>query len=748
MLTVLAATGCRSDHPLISKGTSPYSIFVSDKAAASEKTAAAELQAYLEKISGCRLPVVNTKESSSLFIYIGFEDAPERLMEELDPPGFGPEEYIIRSDGRELLIAGGSQRGTLYGVIGYLKDHIGCRWYTQTVEKIPSLETILLRPTEDRQKPDFQYREVNWREAYEVGWSVHNRVIPSRMSIPDSLGGNFVIFPERGHTFDLIIPPKQYFGAHPEYFSEIDGVRTADNAQLCLTNPHVLRLTVEKVLEWIKLRPGASVYSVSQNDNVRYCTCSNCKKVDESEGSPAGTLIHFINKVSEEVVKTHPDVKIQTFAYTYTEVPPLHVKPADNVLVELCHYNYCSAHGINGCKDHHKFTGRLEKWLQIAKNVTVWGYYVDFGFYLMPFPNFESLRNDVKYYKEKGSYGLYAEGCNVMGPAGGGEFSELRAWVFAQLMWDAGLDADMLIKEYLENVYGKASQPIARYINLLHEQVKDTSVYFNIWSSPVDVPYLSPETIARADELFDEARSAAGSDKALLKRVEDAYLPVLFVKLYFKAFGGGESYLRPGEATRLADRFGEIVKEKEIQTLGANESMPDLINALITRARISEKFFTDWWIAGPFESDERRTGFDKVYEPEKNIDTTQHFSTGTGVPVRWTRYQTGPIPYVDFSALLTPNENVVAYAYTIIHAPEDKVVRLAAGSNDGIKVWINNRLVLSSRSSRRAAPSQDVVEVHLKKGDNAVLVKVDQMKYGWGFYLSEIQPAEDERESR
>lgn len=746
LMAITLAFGCRSGSPLISDGKSDFSIFVSDSAAASEKTAAIELQTCLEKISGCRLPVVSTIGEGSRFIYVGFKEAPEHLLHGLDPAGFSAEEYIIRSDSKQLLIAGGSQRGTLYGVVGYLRDHLGCRWYSKTVEKIPSVKTILLPTTEDRQKPDFQYREVNWREAYELGWSVHNRVIPSRMSIPDSLGGSFVIFPERGHTFDLIIPPKQYFSTHPEYFSEINGVRTADDAQLCLTNPNVLRLTVEKVLEWKKLKPGASAYSISQNDNERYCTCRQCKKVDEEEGSPAGTLIRFINRVSEEVARKYSDITIHTFAYTYTEVPPLHVRPAANVLVELCHYNYCAAHSITGCKDHNKFAERLEKWLQITKQVTVWGYYVDFGFYLMPFPNLESLRKDVQYFKEKGSYGLYAEGCNIIGPKGGGEFSELKAWVFAQLMWDASQDADMLIKEYLVNVYGNASQPIAKYINLLQEQVKDTSAYFNIWSSPVDVSYLTPDVIARADELFDEARSAAGADQALLQRVEDVYLPVLFTKLYFNAFGGGEDYLRPGEAVQLADRFGEIVKEKEIQTLGSNESMPDLIHALITRARVSEKFFREWWIAGPFESDENRTGFDKVYEPEKNTDTTQRFSVA-GRQFGWIRYKTGAIPYVDFSAVFTPNEHVVAYAFTNIVAPGDKVVRIGAGSNDGIKVWINNRLVLSNRSSRRAAVDQDIIEVPLKKGNNTVLVKVDQLKRGWGFYLSEIQSGPDEQKT-
>jgi hypothetical protein len=730
---------CSQTVELVSDGKSEHVIFVSKNATAAERTAARKLQSYLQKITGAELPLTDDPGQEEKVIFVGFDGAPADLIQDLNPQHFENEEYIIRGRGKQLLIAGGGPRGTLYGVVGYLSDHLGCRWYTKSIEKIPQQATLTIPKTDDRQKPDFQYREVNWREAYEENWSVHNRMIPSRLALPDSLGGSFVIFPERGHTFDLIIPPAQYFKSNPEYFSEINGVRTADNAQLCLTNPDVLKLTVAKVLEWVKVRPDANVYSVTQNDNVRYCTCHACAAVDKEEGSPAGTLIRFLNKVSENVRKVHPAIKLQTFAYTYTEEPPLHTKVADNLVIELCHYNYCSAHAIGECKDHTPFTTRLEKWKKIAQNVTVWGYYVNFGFYLMPFPNLEAIKKDVKYYKKQQTYGLYAEGCNIIGPQGGGEFSELKSWVFAQLMWNSDLDPEALIDEYLENVYGPAAPSLRSYIDLLQHEVSDSAAYFNIWSSPVEVSYLSHRTVEKADSLFGKAREVAGNDPALLERIEKAYLPLLFTKLYFNAFGAGSYYIPDGAAPELAEKFANAIKQHQITFQGSNESMPDLLNEIIARAKVQETFFKDWWLAGPFDSDPDRKGYEFAFAPEQKVDTNATLRTPEGKELVWKKHQADVFPYIDLAAQLSQKENVVGYAFRTIHSPEPRVTKFGVGSNDGVKVWVNKKLVLNRPVSRRAAPNQDIIAIPLQKGSNEILVKVDQIARGWGFYFSEIR---------
>ena len=76
--------------------------------------------------------------------------------------------------------------------------------------------------------------------------------------------------------------------------------------------------------------------SISQNDWHGYCECEKCRALDEHEGTHAGTLIHFVNAVAEEVEKEHPDILIETLAYQYTRKPPRHVRPRRNVVTRLC----------------------------------------------------------------------------------------------------------------------------------------------------------------------------------------------------------------------------------------------------------------------------------------------------------------------------------------------------------------------------------------------------------------------------
>ena len=57
--------------------------------------------------------------------------------------------------------------------------------------------------------------------------------------------------------FNELVPPDVYFDTRPEYFSLIDGKRRKGYYQLCLTNPDVLRITIEngvREYDWL-LRP-------------------------------------------------------------------------------------------------------------------------------------------------------------------------------------------------------------------------------------------------------------------------------------------------------------------------------------------------------------------------------------------------------------------------------------------------------------------------------------------------------------
>jgi hypothetical protein len=84
------------------------------------------------------------------------------------------------------------------------------------------------------------------------------------------------------------------------------------------------------------------------------------------------------------------------------------------------------------------------------------------------------------------------------------------------------------------------------------------------------------------------------------------------------------------------------------------------------------------------------------------------------------------------------NEEVVAYAASVLESPEDRPVGLIAASDDGMKAWLNNELVINNTNQvgRNIRPFQHNVVIRLRKGKNFLLIKVDQKGFDWGFSLS------------
>ena len=113
---------------LAEHGRSPYKIVVADGASPSTKHGAEELQAFLGQICGAKLPIVSDREPlGPREIILGDNAHLRAIAADLDLQPLGPEGYVIRTVGERLVIAGGSLRGNMYGVYGFLEDHLGCR---------------------------------------------------------------------------------------------------------------------------------------------------------------------------------------------------------------------------------------------------------------------------------------------------------------------------------------------------------------------------------------------------------------------------------------------------------------------------------------------------------------------------------------------------------------------------------------------------------------------------------------------
>ena len=341
LLCVPWAISAAAPLTLVQDGKSTYSIVISTDASPSEKHGAQELQKFLEEMSGARLPVVTDAQAAhGNLVLVG---SSKLLKAGITFDSLGPEGFALKTDGKNLIIAGGRQRGTLYGVYTFL-EKLGCRWFTPDVSRIPKMRTITAGPLDETQKPAFEYREPFFTEAADKDWSARNKANGQSSRLDESTGGKVQYYPFV-HSFLQLIPPQKYFKDHPEYFSLIDGKRREERSQLCLTNPDVLRLGVEAVERWIQQHPEATIFSVSQNDWTGWCECDKCRRVEEEEGGVhSGPLLRYVNALAAEVEKKHPDKLIDTLAYWYTEEPPAKARPRRNVRIRLCPIGACEAH--------------------------------------------------------------------------------------------------------------------------------------------------------------------------------------------------------------------------------------------------------------------------------------------------------------------------------------------------------------------------------------------------------------------
>lgn len=538
---------------LADSGESFYSIAIPENAAPAEEYAAEELAAYLEKITGATFPVINGIESKPAvpgrLIALGNSLTAQGIIGNEELESAGSEGFIIRTGGDNIAIRGATAAGTLNGVYSFLEDVLGVRWYTPVAEFVPEQERLEIEPLEYSQKPAFEYREsfFHFRNG---DWAARNRLNGSSYRFAEKHGGQKIKYFEGFvHTFFSLVPPGEYFDVYPEYFGMIGGSRSP-KGQLCLTNPEVLEIVTRKVLDKAERTKGRrAIISVSQNDNILHCQCPRCRAMNEKEGSPAGTLLRFVNSVADAVAVRYPNVEIDTLAYQYTEDVPKITRPRPNVNVRLCHMApCCDLHPLGKCFWNDKFVRNLKAWAAVTDRLYVWDYFTNFRHYMMPFPNLNSVTADVAFLRDNRVRGLFAQG-SYESP--GGDMAELKAWMFAKLMWNPDRDADALIRDFARGYYGPAAKPVYRYILAQNRHVRSHRIHAHLYSNPRD-GFLDADLLDIMDKHLSDAESAAAGSTDYADRVKLLRTNYMYVQL------AAPDLFRPGAAPAGKEEFSSL----------------------------------------------------------------------------------------------------------------------------------------------------------------------------------------------
>ena len=464
------------------------------------------LNVYFEKSFETKLNVSNLKKNKSIVL--------------VTKPNIENDFISIQLKDSLITISSNNKKNLFYATYEFIEKFLNVKWLSTDYTHYEKLSSLNI--------PN------NYNYYYEppvLTRTVHSKLFYDDSIFADKLKVTNEAFPRyvpnaRVHTFHRFMPYDVFYEKNPEYYALRNGKRLP--TQLCLTNNAVLEIVKDSVRSFFKSSPISDVISVSQDDNTQYCQCENCSKIDNKEGSPAGSLIHFVN----EIAKDFPDKTISTLAYQYTRKPPK-TKPLENVLITLCSIECDRSIPIDeGCKD---FSSDLKGWSILTDNIRIWDYTTQFTNFLAPFPNWGTIKPNINLFVQNNAKWIFEQHSR-----NDSELFELRSYVMAKLLWDPSLNFNTLIKDFNDKYYGDGGKYITEYISKIQSQIDNTSFFLFLYGDPSQGfdSFLSPQNLSNYDKLFNKALSKVDYNSNYFKRILRSKISIDYaiLELYRKNF--------------------------------------------------------------------------------------------------------------------------------------------------------------------------------------------------------------------
>ncbi|MGL4345127.1 MAG: DUF4838 domain-containing protein [Cellulosilyticaceae bacterium] len=486
------------------------------------------LKSYLSKITSASFKISSALTPFSSIQFV-----------ETNTYGLNGFHYEVQST--KLFIEAANEQSFVYAVYDLLERIIGCRYYTSTVEYIPTIDTLSIDVEPYTFIPSIDYREIYYKDFETKAFAEKHKLATSKAHE----GWGFWC-----HSFQELLPHQTYYETHPEYFALIDGSRHPEG-EPCLSHPEVRKIMIQNLKQFMDKKSDCRYWSVSQNDDNLYCRCDACQKRDDYDESPMGSILDFVN----EVASHYPDKVISTLSYWYTRKPPKHTRPANNVHIMTC--NIEANRGLPIAKDPQSLESKqeLEFWSSVSDNVSLWDYNIQFRHLVSPFPNLRTLAPNMQFFVKNKVKLLFSQ-CNR---ELGGEFHELRGYLLAKLSWDPHCDIQKHMEDFCIGYYGPAGLYILQYINQLHDAAESSHPRLDIFHGPEDAKdtYLTPALFSQYEQLFALAETAVATDAHLLLRVQTAHLPLHYAGIVLQ-YGTVE------ERTQRIVTFAKLARQTQL----------------------------------------------------------------------------------------------------------------------------------------------------------------------------------------
>lgn len=509
---------------LAHNGRTEYRVYVATGEDAVVHQAAKELAQYLHSITGAKFPVVSgARPPAGPLLVVGRNNALARqLGRSIDYDALSDDGFALRTLGESVLITGASSRGTLYGAYWVLDRLLGVRWFGPDHTHVPHSRDLAVRMSElngDR-VPRFRFRCVLAGDANDPAYRQHNMLNGRRdqyLTVPrpkgiDTWSGYWPEEVEWSFT-QVVTDQSLWYGG-----------------QIKAMDPKTREDATNSLVQIIRDRVAAGEDKSApffQEDRGWTPDPASQAFADAHGGALSAPVIDMVNDVAARVREQIPGARLETQAYQFSFKPPTGIKVSDAVVLTIAPIQ--ADFGRSLFSDANAEVGSsIRTWTGLANNIVLWDYITSFTAYILPFPNWwsmcESIKTLAQYPTVQGYFGE--------GPwnASGTELTQLRVWVISRLLWDPTLDADALIREFVNGYYGKAGPAVYEYLTVMRQSMLDTNTALPCYTT-VGTGYLTFETMRRADELLDKAERAVRHDHKLLKHVHALRLGADYVIL-------------------------------------------------------------------------------------------------------------------------------------------------------------------------------------------------------------------------
>ena len=461
---VIAVCGCAKAPDetesviLVEEGVAKAVVVLPENANIHEQQAAQELVAYIEKISGARLPTISAGQDAKgqnltkILIGSAATDAGVISVSDIEQARgdrqntlYPPDGFVLRVTPTMVALSGVRSDGTLFAAYELL-ERLGCRWFFpgELGEVIPQAKTVKIKVCKTVQWPSFESRQVRFtgephpaensrNDNGDTGqartqWLRHNR-LSLEMDNPDRLW--------------------QYIS-----FKDPD-------------DPAELEAPVKRATDFFKANPQKTWFSMGWADSNAMVTedqALGIQHVWDKRYNATDAVVAFTNKATRKVLEQFPGRNISILAYMNYMIPPISVKPDPSLGIYIAPIEACRRHvaGSGQCWQRDAVMQIVKTWCELSDKVSVYDYepafLVDGG---VPMPCVSRLRVELPLMHKYGLRGYHSQTqLSVMntGPS---------MYIRSRLFWNVNCNIDALLDEYYAKLFGPSAGPVREYWDAL-----------------------------------------------------------------------------------------------------------------------------------------------------------------------------------------------------------------------------------------------------------------------------------------